>query len=197
MRTVAVLFAREDSIYKSLPNCDVYDINRDARTYAGNRPVVANPPCRAWGQLRHFAKPRPDEKDLARFAVAEVRRSGGVLEHPKGSTLWQDQNLPTGQAVDEWGGFTLHVDQCWWGHKARKSTQLYICGIARRDIPTMPIILGEPTHVVAQSNRRQKLRLRPELTKSEREHTPVDFAIWLVELASLCKPSQQQNEAAA
>ena len=29
--TVAVLFARSDSIYKSMPECDVWDIERDAR----------------------------------------------------------------------------------------------------------------------------------------------------------------------
>lgn len=29
---VAVLFARQDSIYKQLEACEVYDIERDART---------------------------------------------------------------------------------------------------------------------------------------------------------------------
>jgi len=33
--TVAVLFARADSIYKTLPGVEVYDMERDARTYAG------------------------------------------------------------------------------------------------------------------------------------------------------------------
>lgn len=44
---VAVLFAREDSVYKTLPECEVYDMARDARTYDGPWPVVAHPPCRA------------------------------------------------------------------------------------------------------------------------------------------------------
>lgn len=45
--TVAVLFARTDSVYRSLPDVEVYDIERDARTFAGGMPVVAHPPCRA------------------------------------------------------------------------------------------------------------------------------------------------------
>ena len=35
--TVAVLFARADSHYKALPGVDVYDMERDARTYDGPR----------------------------------------------------------------------------------------------------------------------------------------------------------------
>ena len=61
---VAVLFARADSVYKTLPGCDVYDIDRDALTFPGGNQVVAHPPCRAWGQLRYWAVyvGRPAEK---------------------------------------------------------------------------------------------------------------------------------------
>ena len=65
MEPVAVLFARADSIYKSMPGCDVYDIERDARTWPGGAPVVAHPPCRSWGKFAHMAKPRPGERELA------------------------------------------------------------------------------------------------------------------------------------
>jgi len=37
-RQVAVLFARSDSNYKAIPGCDVYDIERDARTFGGGCP---------------------------------------------------------------------------------------------------------------------------------------------------------------
>src|SRR5689334_16938297 len=88
---VAVLYARSDSIYKTMKECDVWDIERDARNYPGGMPVICHPPCRAWGQLAHMAKPRQDEKDLARHAVKMVRTNGGVLEHPATSRLWADQ----------------------------------------------------------------------------------------------------------
>ena len=98
--TVAVLFARADSCYKALPGCDVWDAERDARRWPGGCPVVAHPPCRAWGRLRHFAKPRPDEKALALWAVEQVRKFGGVLEHPASSTLWPAAGLPAPGARD-------------------------------------------------------------------------------------------------
>ncbi len=181
--TVAVLFAREDSIYKELPGCDVWDKERNAMIYDDDLPIVAHPPCRAWGQLRKFAKPEPGERNLARLAVALIRKNGGVLEHPKSSQLWSDQQLPEGQAVDEYGGFTLHVDQYWWGHKARKSTRLYVCGCRPGDVPRMPMVFGEPKYVV---DTRRKDGTKKYITKAEREATPVEFAKWLCNLARIC-----------
>ncbi len=181
--TVAVLFARADSTYKALPDVEVFDMERDARTYDGPWPVVAHPPCRAWGRLRTFARPRPDEKNLARWAVEQVRKWGGVLEHPAGSTLWADRGLPLPGKRDEHGGWTLPIAQMWWGHKAEKKTWLYICGTEPREVPQMPLRLGEATHVV-QSRKREDYR--PHITKAEREHTPPALCEWLVDLARGC-----------
>ena len=190
MSTVAVLFARADSVYKTLPGCDVYDMDRDARTYDGPFPVVAHPPCRAWGRLSHMAKPRPDEKDLARWAVAQVRDWGGVLEHPKGSALWADQGLPApGSGRDEFGGWTLPVFQMWWGHRAEKATYFYIVGCDPAELPPIPFVMGTATHTIASSKKRQHRDhplFRPEVSKAEREHTPPQLAAWLVELARRC-----------
>ena len=186
--TVAVLFARADSVYKTLPGCDVYDLERDARTWPGGCPAVAHPPCRAWGQLRFFAKPRPDEKDLALFAVERVGRWGGVLEHPAQSTLWPVAGLPAPGNVDTWDGWTLVIDQNWWGHRARKRTRLYIVGCRPADIPRMPLVLGEAPRTLGLFSDRGKKRRRPSITKPEREQTPPDLARWLVELAKRCAP---------
>lgn len=196
--TVAALFVRADSVYKGMQGVDAYDAERDARTYDGPWPVVAHPPCRSWGRLRKFAKPRADERNLARLAVALVREFGGVLEHPDSSTLWGAQRLPEPGQVDAFGGWTLGISQHWWGHRAEKLTRLYIVGCSPRDIPEMPIALGEATHVIAQHRTLPDgSRLvkgmpgwRPEVSKAEREHTPAELARWLVELARRCGATQ-------
>jgi hypothetical protein len=188
---VAVLFARSDSIYKTLGlGVDVWDAVRDARGYDGRDPVVAHPPCRAWGKLKQFAKPRDDEKQLAFFAVDQVREKGGVIEHPAGSSLWDEAGLPgAGRGFDEFGGWTLPISQSWFGHKAEKKTLLYIVGCNPCDIPSFPISLDAITHVVAngKGTRKGKQRWRPMITKAEREHTPLQLANWLVNLAEKCK----------
>ena len=91
---IAVLFARDDSRYKDFNMYDVYDIDRDARTFCKKMPVIAHPPCRAWGMLSHMANPREGEKQLAYLALAQVRLNGGILEHPAGSRLWKEAPLP-------------------------------------------------------------------------------------------------------
>jgi hypothetical protein len=194
MAEVAVLFARSDSNYKQLASCDVYDVERDARTYAGSMPVVAHPPCRAWGRFRALAKPRAGERDLAIFAVDQVRRFGGVLEHPVASQLWPVAELPAPGKRDQFGGFTLPILQSAFGHRADKATLLYVCGIEPADIPPIPLRLGKSTHVIAQMRTRKdgtRIRKgepgwRPEVSKAEREHTPPDLVAWLVEVARLC-----------
>lgn len=183
--SVAVLFARRDSVYKTIPACDVYDEDRDARKYRGDLPVIAHPPCRGWGALRHFAKPAPGELELATFAVDEVRRCGGVLEHPNASKLWPVAGLPDPGQVDRFGGFTLVIDQDWWGHRAEKRTRLYIVGVRPAEIPLMPLRIEEPPRVVTNGGshaRKGQPGYRTEITKPEREHTPPDspngFASW-------------------
>lgn len=184
---VAVLFARADSTYKALPDCEVYDAARDARTYDGPWPVVAHPPCRAWATLRHHALPRPDERNLARLAVALVREFGGVLEHPHRTKLWEAQRLPAVGQRDAFGGFTLVIDQNWWGHRAQKRTRLYVVGCEPTEVPALPLVLGEATHTVGLWSGRDKARCRPSIAKHEYESTPPELAAWLVELARRCK----------
>lgn len=170
MRQVAVLFARRDSHYKSMPGCDVWDADRDAMKWPGGDPVVAHPPCRAWGQLSHFAKPRAGERELALWAISQVRRFGGVLEHPINSRLWDEAGCLGWGIRDEFGGVLFAVHQSSWGHRAPKATGLYMVG---GELPSVPAP-GRATNTVEKMGR------------AERERTPPAFAGFLVELAKGC-----------
>ncbi len=180
--TVAALFVRRDSIYKTMPGVDAWDLERDAGKWPGGSPIVAHPPCRGWGRLRQFSYATPEEKQLARTAVLWVRLHGGVLEHPAESYLWIDQGLPRPGKFDGIG-YTIEVDQFHWGHRAEKRTWLYIVGCEPDDLPPIPKREGSPTHCVRPTKAYPRL---PSITKPEREKTPPAFATWLVELARKC-----------
>lgn len=182
--TPTILFVDRRSIYKKM-GLDCYDIDRDACTYTGPHPVVAHPPCRTWSITRGLSTAPVCEKLLTFVALACVRQFGGVLEHPKSSGFWPAASLPMPGAVDKWGGYTLCVDQFWWGHKATKSTLLYIIGCSQRDLPPIPLRFDAVQYTVS-SSRRKGQRL-PEVTKKERSATPPAFAQWLVDTATRCR----------
>lgn len=188
MKTVAVLFARRDSIYKTIPGCDVWDEDRNALLWTGGCPVVSHPPCRLWGGLRHMSTAPVEEKELALWAVDQVQKWGGCLEHPARSTLWPAKGLPRPGEHDEFGGFTISIPQFWFGHKANKSTWVYVFGCDPKNVPTIPFVLGEsPESIGGRHNLRFGMPgYKKDINKPEREHTPIAFAEWLVELARRC-----------
>lgn len=162
-----VLFGRKKSIYHIL-GLDVFDKQRDARTYNGNAPVIAHPPCRGWGRFRHLSKHAPDELELAYFAASAVRRCGGVLEHPAHSSLWPAAGLPLPGEFDDFGGFTFPILQSWFGHKAPKPTWLYFVGLSPVDLPAYPFSLGIPSGRIEF------------MSAASRECTPLPLAKWLI-----------------
>lgn len=181
---IAALYVRRDSIYKTIPGVECWDVDRDARNYPGGMPVIAHPPCRGWGRMRQFSHHTPEEKSLGILAVEQVRQNGGVLEHPEQSTLWSAAALPSPGRIDAHGGFTLVLDQCQFGHPARKRTWLYIVGLTPSTVPNFPIYLGEPDSVVRPAKNGRGARI---ISKKWREATPPAFAEWLVDLASTCE----------
>lgn len=184
MKPVAALFCRSDSIYKTIPGVDVWDEARDARLWPGGCPVVAHPPCRAWGRLRHMANPVEGERELAILAVDLARRNGGVVEHPAASRLWPELGLPEpNKGPDAWGGWTLVLHQHWLGHAAEKATRLYIVGVHPNEIPLIPLRLDVPEYVIGDTGRKGSGTYRPEIPKADRERTPEAMAHWLIELA--------------
>lgn len=188
-----------------------WDEKRDARLYEGPGPVVAHPPCGPWGALRHLY--RGSEHDCGPRAVEQVRRLGGVLEHPRGSKLWEHCGLPLpGEhqgggwwsfCSDAHGGFTLEVDQCAWGHVARKRTWLYIVG-APFSVVSEIRTGGTPTHWTSggrTSSSRKGSPVPPGIkvcSAQQRRRTPVAFAEWLISIARRCKgaPAAQPLQSA-
>ena len=182
---VSALFVRNDSIYKEL-GVDSWDKERNALEWPGGNPLIAHPPCRAWGQLAHMAKPEPGEKELAFFAIDMIRKNGGVLEHPRASKLWPEF-LPMPGKIDEYGGYSVCVDQFWWGHKAKKNTLLYIVGCPIEELPAIPMRFDAVQYTVSSKIKKKSgRRIKKEIPKSEREKTPIDFAKWLIDVAIRC-----------
>lgn len=177
---VTVLCVRKRSIYKEM-GLDCYDADRDMRTWPGGNAVVAHPPCAQWSTFRHLAKVNIAEKALAVDCIRLIRKYGGVLEHPKNSQLYP-AHIPLPGSLDDFGGYSILIEQHWWGHRARKQTLLYIVGCPQRDLPPIPYKLDAITHKVGHN---QHTRLK-SVHKKEAEATPPDFAKWLVEVAEIC-----------
>lgn len=168
--TVAALFVRKTNHYAPL-GVDCYDADRDALTWQGGCPGIFHPPCRSWGQLAHFAKPRAGERELAVWAMDMVRKHGGVLEHPATSKLWREAGCLGFGMRDHHGGVLVPVLQSWWGHRAPKATWLYIVG----PLPEIPYLADAPTCTTIE-----------RMGRAERERTPPAFASWLVDVAKAC-----------
>ena len=178
LRQVAVLCVARQSIYRSLPGVDCYDDSRDVRTFGGNSPIVAHPPCRSWSNnLRHQAIVPPGEAELGLLCASWLRACGGILEHPAHSHLFEAARLPKpGQEAD--GLWTLAVLQSWWGDPRAKKTWLCFSGI-------------HPALVRVPCPRRKPLDVAHHwwrMSRRQRSATPPLMASWLVRLARLSVP---------
>ena len=190
---VAALYVDRCGPYFGRDEVDAWDLTRDARLYEGPLPVVAHPPCGPWGRLRHMY--RGSEHDCAPRAVEQVRRYGGVLEHPQHSLLWAHCCLPYPDGLSFGDGFTVALDQCSWGHVARKATWLYCVGIDRGLVLRTLRTGGTPTHWISggrgRLGKKAKTTPVPDGIKicgaEQRRRTPPAFADWLIWLATTAR----------
>ena len=149
MRTVAALFVQTNGCYFNIPGVDPWDEPRDARRYAGPHPVVAHPPCARWCSLAGLVEARyglrkGDDGGCFAAALAAVQTWGGVLEHPAHSDAWEAHGIAHPARGAGWapavsaGGFTCHVEQRHYGHRARKATWLFASRVTLPDLPWGP-----------------------------------------------------------
>jgi hypothetical protein len=178
-RTIAVLCAQRRSVYHRMLGVDVYDIDRDARTFPGGMPVIAHPPCRAWSKhCAHQAKPDPGEKELGIWCAQQVKKWGGILEQPAGSRLWHATGLPDpGEHLAGWSLWSESVWRAWWGYSMRKATWLLFSQIDPSHVK-WPLVLHNP----GLDRRREQV-----MSKNQRSKTAPAMAEWLVATARQAK----------
>ena len=144
MKHVAALYVQTGGAYFNLPSVEAWDEERDARMYGGPHPVVAHPPCQRWGKLwagqplwikrTGERKRKGDDLGCFKSALFDVRRFGGVLEHPWGSHAWAHFGLTKPPREGGWVradnyGWTCCVEQGRYGHYCPKPTLLYAVGV--------------------------------------------------------------------
>lgn len=222
--TVAALYVQADGCYAGLPDVDPWDIGRNAMLYAGPHPVVAHPPCTRWCRLaglveKRWGYKRGDDGGTFAAALASVRQWGGVLEHPAYTDAWAAHglNAPPRQggwvAADFVGGWTCHVEQWHYGHRAKKATWLYAHGV---ELPSLRWGATPDNAVVAyvtdgggDVKRRHAKRppaliswcgnhtadgeVRPRLGQREANATPVEFRDMLLAMARSAHHAKQDG----
>ena len=156
-RTVAILCASRKTAYREIPDLEIYDEVRDARTFTGEMPVIAHPPCRRWTKFgmamtkARFTRtgietPQDEidaERELGLWCARQVVKEGGILEQPEGSKLFAAAGLPLPGAMQSRDSFSLKVWQKWWGYPVKKATWLYFRQIPMTAIE-IPFVLWNP-----------------------------------------------------
>lgn len=188
--TIAALYIDPRGLYPKLLGRELcWDAERDARTYEGPWPIVAHPACGPWGRLRHLYQGSEGGPELGVIGVRQVQKWGGVLEHPADSRLWEACELPRpGAPPDVHGGWTIAVNQCDFGHVARKPTWLYLVRVDPEIAAWRPP-RREPTHWIGGSRNStgQRGKVPPGIkcaSAEQRRRTPELFAAWLLDLAA-------------
>lgn len=200
---IAALFVARGGVYFGLDHVDPWDVRRNAKKYSGPWPVVAHPPCARWCRLAGLVEARQAANAQLRLdhdmltvkrgadggcfaaALQHVRSFGGVLEHPEASAAWPFFGLHKPPFRGGWiqadavGGMTCRVEQGHYGHRARKGTWLYACGVA--NLPEL--IWGRSRATARISDARRTDRTVELLGTKDRLATPIPFRDLLLSIA--------------
>jgi len=217
---IAALFVETGGVYFGLDGVDPYDARRDATTYEGPYPVIAHPPCARWGRYwsggpsARVRRKLGDDNGYFEFALNAVRTFSGILEHPGYSHAWRYFGLYRPPLAGGWiiadalGGWTCHVEQGHYGHRARKATWLYAHGCLRlpeliwgpcsarvrldpgfHSAEERRMFMHPPRDMTAEWRKKRRMwmakytRLSGKLSKRERLATPIPFRDLLIDIA--------------
>lgn len=168
---ISVLCANKDSIYKSFPELDVWDKERNVYRFNGKNPVITHAPCQQWSSLKYFAKNDPLEKNLAWLCLNWVNENGGVFEHPAYSDFFKEAEIDMSKVYS--------VDQHWWGLECKKPTWLYFSKC--KPLP-YSLSFDAVTHEIKTGiNKKNALKW---MDKKRHSFTTKEFAEWLIKCVS-------------
>ena len=157
MHIFPVLFVSKSSEYKLDVRFDGYDIERCALSVNNCLPAVYHPPCRLFSKLKAFSKATQEEKRLAYWSIVRVRKHGGIVEHPLGSSLPREVNFPGYNIFDNYGGVWVIINQGDFGYYSKKPTILYIVGLKRlSQLPAYPLVFPRQFRKFSDLSPRQR-----------------------------------------
>lgn len=180
----------------------MWDIGRDARRYDGPYPVIAHPPCARWCRLSGLVEARwgyrqGNDDGCFLSALAAVRNFGGVLEHPAYSKAWKAYGLNKPPISGGWvnadfyGGFTCHIEQGRYGHRAKKATWLYTFSTYLPSLKWGHEADSKSEALVSWcGNKTDRFYNRPRLSSKEASATPEKFRDELIKMALSVRRSQ-------
>lgn len=215
MQPIAALYVATGGPYFNLEGVQPWDEDEDARIYTGPHPVVAHPPCQRWGRMwkgqpgnikRGIVERLGADAGCFKSALFDVRRFGGVLEHPEGSHAWKAFGLAKPPRKGGWvkadylGGYTCRVEQGRYGHYCAKPTWLYAVRVdplpdLRWGVSPPPAEADFPPKAIAKHGFKYCQRAGVMAFKgggknsAPRIHTPPEFRDLLIAMARSVKPS--------
>jgi hypothetical protein len=127
---------------------------------------------------------------------------GGVLEHPADSSAWKHFGLcepyrgggwVAADWIDGFDGWTCCVEQGAYGHRARKATWLYACGVELPQLkwgaaPGNFVKLPDGRYTKQELARAIKTGQCQLLSSKQRKATPLPFRDLLLSIAGTAKP---------
>lgn len=188
---INVLCTEKKSLYYTYKNLDCFDSERNVFSLDSRSVCIAHPPCRLFSRLRKFSTAPVEEKKIAFFCLEKIRRFGGILEHPRSSTLWHTGNFDLNGGIDTYGGFIRSVDLSWFGFPARKTTILYFVGLEPSDLPAFPLPINAIHHCIGGTSKNSNLS---ELPKKMRSQTPLLLIDYLIEVCRIIEEKKKTKK---
>ncbi len=161
---ITILCADKNSNYFKVHRAvNIFDEKRNAFTYEGTDRVIAHPPCAQWCRMKNFANKSQVNIELAAFCIDKVKKNGGILEQPAGSSMFKYFGIKH--------NFSFY--QCIFGYPAKKHTWLFTNNVYMLPLPVFKVHPG------------MQFKSNIQMTSTMRARMPVSLCEYLIDSVSL------------